>query len=63
MPPCWIRGGEVPAELTLVHAWNEMVQLQVDANGDGAATASRVREHLTGICEGLCQSAPRKLSA
>ncbi len=51
--PCWVKGAETVHELTLVHAWNEMVQMQKDAATDDPTTATDVGTHLTVLCLGL----------
>jgi hypothetical protein len=51
--PCWVQGAATAADLELVHVWNEMVQLRVDAEDDGPTSAA-VATHLTALCLSFC---------
>jgi hypothetical protein len=52
--PCWVQGAATAAELELVHAWNVMVQLRVNAKNDDGPTAAAVATHLTELCRSFC---------
>lgn len=52
--PCWVEGAATTADLDLVHAWNEMMQLRADAAEDDVTTAAAVATHLAALCRRLC---------
>jgi len=45
-----VQGATTPADLDLVHVWNEMAQIRSDAIDYDVQSARAVGTHLAGIC-------------